>query len=165
RIKELALQISKDYFNKNLLLLGILRGAIIFLSDLSKQLKFPLIIDLMLLSRSTCNNNYKGEIKILKDLDRSIENYEILIVKDIINKGNTLNYLLDNLKLRHPKSIKICTLIDKPSLRQTNIKPDYNVFTVPNYFLVGYGLDYKQKYRYLPFLATLKKEILQYGGN
>jgi hypoxanthine phosphoribosyltransferase len=158
RINQMGVQISKDYKDKDTVLIAILRGAIIFFADLSRAIKQNITLDFMVVTRYGYSDQ-PGEVKILKDLDTCIEKKHVLIVEDVIDRGDTLNYLLENLKLRNPASLKVCTLFDKPVHRRVRIKPDYNGFIIPDRFVVGYGLDYKQKYRNLPYLATLKPGV------
>lgn len=159
KIRELGEQITKDYKDKDLMLIGILKGAVIFMSELSKNIKLPLVMDFMAVSSYGNANKSTGEVKIVKDLDFSVEGKDILIVEDIIDTGLTLSYLMDNLKKRGANSVKIATLLDKPSGRDVNIAVDYLGFIVPDEFVVGYGLDYAEKYRNLPFIGTLKEEV------
>jgi hypoxanthine phosphoribosyltransferase len=163
RIIQMGEEISRDYKDKDLVLIAILRGAIIFLADLSRSIKLDLTLDFMVVTRYGYSDK-PGEVKILKDLDVCIENKDVLIVEDVIDNGDTLNFLIENLKLRNPASLKICTLFDKPTHRRVPIKPHYNGFFIPDRFVVGYGLDYKQKYRNLPFLATLKPGVCAMEG-
>lgn len=157
RVAELAEQISNDYNGKNLLLLVLLRGGVLFLADLSRQLTVNAEIDFMAVTRYT-GDAPSNEVKIIKDLDKPIEDKDVLIIEDIIDNGNTLDFVIKHLKHRSPKSLKICTLLDKPSQRIVNINSDYNGFVIPDKFVVGYGLDYKQRYRNLPYIGILKTE-------
>lgn len=159
KIEELGKAITEDYKDKNLLLVGILKGAVIFMSELSKNIKLPLDMDFMAVSSYGNSNKSTGEVKIIKDLDFSVEGKDILIVEDIIDTGLTLSYLTDNLKKRGANSVKIVTLLDKPEGRDTKVVVDYLGFIVPDEFVVGYGLDYAEKYRNLPYVGTLKEEI------
>lgn len=158
RVQEMGLEISRDYADKDLLLVTVLRGAIIFLADLSRSLNIQASIDFMVVTRYGYRDQPE-EVKILKDLDAPIEGRHVLIVEDIIDNGETLHYITKTLKLRNPVSLKICTLFDKPYRRTVPIKPDYNGFVCPDRFVVGYGLDFKQRYRNFPFLAVLKREV------
>jgi hypoxanthine phosphoribosyltransferase len=155
RITELGRKISADYAGKELVLLAVLRGAIIFLADLARAIDLQLVMDYMVVTRYG-RRDKPTDVRILKDMDVSIDGKHVLIVEDIIDNGRTLFFLKNNLKLRNPASLKTCTLFNKPSEREVPIEPDYNGFIVPNRFVVGFGLDYKQKYRNLPYLATVR---------
>ncbi|MTI71257.1 MAG: hypoxanthine phosphoribosyltransferase [Firmicutes bacterium] len=159
KLKELGKQISEDYKGKDLLLIGVLKGAVMVLTDLAKNISIPLTMDFMAVSSYGSSTESSGVVKIIKDLDESIEGKDILIVEDIIDTGLTLNYLVSNLKSRDPKSIKLFTLLDKPERRKVDLDIDYSGYKVPDAFIVGYGLDYDEKYRNLPYIATLKEEI------
>lgn len=159
RIKQLAKKINNDYKNKNLLLVVILRGAALFLADLSRQIRIPHWIDFIVATRYGYYDTPRGEVKLIKDLDQPIYNKDILIIEDIIDNGTTIHYIMKHLKQRKPKSLKICSLFDKPYHRRIKIKINYCGFKVPDKFVVGYGLDYKQRYRNFPYLAVLKPEI------
>ncbi|MDD9150708.1 MULTISPECIES: hypoxanthine phosphoribosyltransferase [unclassified Sporolactobacillus] len=162
KVREFGKILSEEYRGRFPLVIGVLKGALPFMADLIKQITVPVEIDFMDVSSYGNSTVSSGEVKILKDLDTSVENREILIVEDIIDSGLTLSYLVDLFKTRKAKSIKIVTLLNKPSGRKTAIKPDLCGFTVPDAFLVGYGLDYAEKYRNLPFIGILKPEI--YNG-
>ncbi|MDT3699301.1 MAG: hypoxanthine phosphoribosyltransferase [Thermincola sp.] len=162
KVAQLGEQISLDYGGKNLVVAGILKGSIVFLSDLIRQIKIPLYLDFMAVSSYGSSTMSSGVVRILKDLDKSIEGKDLLIVEDIIDSGLTLKYLLENLAARRPNSVNVCTLLDKPARRQTSVDIRYNGFVIPDEFVVGYGLDYNDKYRNLPGVYVLKKEI--YGG-
>lgn len=159
RIAEIGAEITADYAGKEILMIGVLRGAVIFMSDLARSIKVPVAIDFMAVSSYGAGTTSSGVVRILKDLDENVEGKHILVIEDIIDSGLTLNYLLDNLKSRKPASIKLCTLLNKPERRKVDVKIDYNGFNVPDYFVVGYGLDYAEKYRNLPFIGILKPEI------
>ncbi|EOD01136.1 hypoxanthine phosphoribosyltransferase [Caldisalinibacter kiritimatiensis] len=159
KIKELGEQITEDYKGKDLILICVLKGAVMFMADLAKNIDLPLTMDFMAVSSYGSSTESSGVVKIIKDLDTSIEGKEVLIVEDIIDTGLTLSYLLENLKSRGPKSVKICTLLDKPERRKADIKYDYKGFTVPDEFVVGYGLDFDEKYRNLPYICVLKEEV------
>lgn len=156
RILQLGNQISKDYEGKEILLIGVLKGACIFMSDLMKRINNTVNIDFMAVSSYGASTKSTGVVRIIKDLDTSIEGKEVLIVEDIIDTGLTLHYLCDNLRSRDPKSLKVCTLLDKPERREIDMKADYVGFEVPNKFIVGFGLDYEEKYRNLPYITCLK---------
>ncbi len=159
KIKQLGDKITTDYADKDLLVIGILKGSSIFMSDLIRTINLPISIDFMIVSSYGDSTTTSGIVKILKDLDKTVENKHLLIVEDIIDTGLTLKYLHELLESRHPASIKVCTLLDKPSKRKQNIQPDYVGFEVPDEFVVGYGVDYAEKYRNLPFIGVLKSNI------
>ncbi|MGL4346414.1 MAG: hypoxanthine phosphoribosyltransferase [Cellulosilyticaceae bacterium] len=154
RIKELGEQISKDYEGKEIVILCVLKGGVMFMTDLAKRISVPLKMEFMAVS--SYGNEYKstGVVKIVKDLDEPIEGKEVLIVEDIIDSGRTLSYLKNILIGRNPKSIKICTLLDKPEQRVVDVEVEYVGFTIPDSFVIGYGLDYHQLYRNLPYIAV-----------
>jgi len=159
KVIELGKKITEDYKGKNLLLVCVLKGAVIFVSDLMKRIDLPLEIDFMAISSYGSDTKSSGVVRILKDLNSGIEGRDILIVEDIIDSGLTLSYLVENLKVRGPKSVEICTILDKPSRRKADISIKYTGFQVPDEFVVGYGLDYAERYRNLPYIAVLKEEI------
>lgn len=159
RTSEIASQITKDYYGQEVLMVGILRGAVLFFSELVKKVDLDLRMDFMSVSSYGASMTSTGEIKINKDLSQPIEGLNVIIVEDIIDTGHTLKNLLKLLNTRNPKSIKICSLLDKPSRREVDLKGDYVGFEVPNEFVVGYGLDYQEKYRNLPDVCVLKKSI------
>lgn len=159
KVNELGSIISKEYAGEDLIVIGVLKGANVFLSDLIRKISIPITIDFMAVSSYGHSTETSGVVKIIKDLDNSIEGKNILIVEDIIDTGLTLKYLLENLHSRNPKSISICTLLDKPERRKVNIDIDYAGFKIPDEFIVGYGIDYAEKYRNLPFIATLKEKV------
>lgn len=161
RVKELGDQISKDYQGKEILMIGILRGAVIFMADLARAVKVPVALDFMAVSSYGQSTSSSGIVRILKDLDEEVQGKHLLIVEDIIDSGLTLKYLLENLKSRNPASIKICTLLNKPERRKAEVPVEYNGFTIPDNFVVGFGLDYAEKYRNLPFIGILKPEVYQ----
>lgn len=159
KVKELGARISSDYNGKNLMLISILKGAVVFMSDLMRAITIHCKIDFMAVSSYGSSTKTSGVVRILKDLDIPLDNYDVLIVEDILDSGMTLDYITKILNERHPKSIKICTLLDKPARRKINIKADYVGFTVPDEFVVGYGLDYDERYRNVPFVGVLKPEV------
>lgn len=162
KIKELGAQITKDYEGEELLVIGILRGSVLFMTDLIKAIDLYMEIDFMDVSSYGEATTSSGEVKILKDLESPVEGRHLLIVEDIIDTGRTLRYLMDLLKYRNAASVKVITLLDKPSRRVIkNVEPDYTGFEVPNEFVVGYGLDFKQHYRNLPYIGVLKPEIYE----
>lgn len=160
-VKEMGRRITGDYRDKNLFMVGVLKGSLIFMADLMRAVDLPCAIDF--LSVSSYGNGVKtsGEVRILKDLDSSLEGKDVLVVEDILDSGVTLSFLLQNLSARRPNSIRLCTLLDKPERRRVDIQPDYVGAVVPDKFIVGYGLDYAEKYRNLPFIGVLKPEIYQ----
>lgn len=161
---EIAERIDKDYADKekNLLLLGILKGSVVFMSDLMKKIKRPVEIDFMKVSSYGNSTESTGKINIILDLHRSdLSELDILIVEDIIDSGKTLSYLVEYLLLNGARSVRTCTLLDKPSRRQVDFTPDYTGKEIPDEFVVGYGLDYAEQYRTLPFVGILKPEIYE----
>lgn len=157
--KRLGEQISRDYLGKNLLIIGILKGSCVFMSDLIRYITIPCEIDFMSVSSYGNGVNSSGVVKIVKDLDTSIEGYDVLIAEDILDTGRTLTHLTKLLSQRNPNSIKVVTCLDKPDRRVTSLKADYTGIVIPDRFIVGYGLDYAQKYRNLPYIGILKPEI------
>jgi len=149
KVRELAEVISKDYAGKELLVIGVLRGAFIFMADLVRELKVPVTVDFIAVSSYGDATETSGIVRILKDLDENIEGRHVLLVEDIIDTGLTLRYLYEYLQARGPASLRVCTLLDKPERRKVEFQPDYNGFTIPDYFVVGYGLDCGQRYRNL----------------
>ncbi len=159
RVGELARKIDTEYAEKNPVIVCILRGAIFFATDLMKSISIPLEVDFMSLSSYGDSTKSSGVVKIKKDIDTDITKRHVIIVEDIVDTGLTLKYINDYFKQHNPASIKICTLLDKPNAHKTDLKIDYVGFDVGNEFVVGYGLDFAQKYRNLPFIGILKKEI------
>ncbi len=159
KTKELAALISKEYKDKKLMIICILKGGVMFTTDLLKEISIPVEIDFMAISSYGASTSTSGIVRILKDLENDIEGKDILIVEDIIDSGLTLKYLKDLLLSRGPNSLKICTILNKPSSRKEKVKVDYIGFNIPDEFVVGYGLDYAEKYRNLPFVGVLKPEI------
>lgn len=159
KIAEIGAQLSEEYKDKFPLVIGVLKGALPFMADLIKRISVHLEMDVMDVSSYGTSTVSSGEVKIVKDLDTSVEGRDILIVEDIIDSGLTLSYLVDLFKYRRAKSIKVVTLLDKPAGRKIDLVPDLTGFTVPDAFLVGYGLDYAEKYRNLPCIGILKPEI------
>ncbi len=158
-VKKLGKQISADYEGKNLMLVAVLKGSVIFMADLMRAITIPVSIDFMSVSSYGAGVKSSGVVKIIKDLDHDLTGYDVLIVEDILDSGLTLSYLTNVLRQRNVSSIKICTLLDKPERRKVDIKPDYACFVVPDKFVVGYGLDYDQKYRNLPYVGVVKPEV------
>ena len=163
KVEDIGRQISQDYAGKELLVIGILKGAMIFLADLVRNITVPTYFDFIDVSSYGASSESSGVVRILKDLDYGIEGRHILIVEDIIDTGLTLNYLVENLKSREPASVKVCTLLDKPSRRVEPVEIDYNGFTIPDEFVVGYGLDYNEHYRNLPSIMVLRREAYMKG--
>ena len=157
KVAELGAQISRDYEGRNLVLVSILKGSVVFMADLMRAVTIPCSIDFMVVSSyGGANTTSTGLVKIVKDLDQDLSGKDVLIVEDIIDSGRTLSYLLRILKGRHPASIKLCTLLDKPERRVTDVEVDYCCFNIPDEFVVGYGLDYAQKYRNLPYIGVVE---------
>ena len=156
RVAELGAEVSRDYAGKDVLLLGILKGAVFFLSDLMRQLEIPAEVDFMAISSYGSATKSSGVVRILKDLDRPIEGRDVLIVEDIVDSGLTLRYLLGNLRGRNPQSLEVCALLSKREARVVEVPVRYVGFEIPNAFVVGYGLDYQERYRALPYVATLE---------
>ena len=161
KIKELGKLISEEYDGKDLLVIGVLKGSVIFVSDLVRNISIPCEIDFMSVSSYGASSESSGVVRILKDLDQDIEGKNVIIAEDIIDSGITLDYLVDFLKASKPKSIEIVTLLSKPARRKVDINVKYIGFEVPDEFLVGYGLDYANRYRNLPFVGILKREVYE----
>lgn len=159
RIKELGAEITEDYKGKDLVVIGILKGAVIFMAELVKYIQLPVTMDFMSVSSYGKSTISTGEVRIIKDLDFSVEGKDLLIVEDIIDTGLTLNYLSTLLEKRGANSVRICTLLDKPERRTVGVDIDYFGFEVPDEFIVGYGLDYAEKYRNFPFIGSLKEDV------
>jgi hypoxanthine phosphoribosyltransferase len=157
RIGELAAEVSRDYEGKDVLLLGILKGAVVFLSDLMRQLDIPAEVDFMAIASYGSSTKSSGVVRILKDLDRPIAGRHVLIVEDIVDSGLTLRYLLGNLGDRNPRSLEVCALLSMKEARLVEVPVRYVGFEIPNEYVIGYGLDYQQRYRSLPYVATLAK--------
>lgn len=156
RICELGACISRDYEGKQVHLICVLKGGVFFTCELAKRLRVPVSLDFMCVSSYGVDTKSSGVVKIVKDLDEGIEGKNVLVVEDIIDSGRTLSYLLRNLKNRNPKSLKLCTLLDKPERRVVEVNVDYTCFEIPDEFVVGYGLDYAQKYRNLPYVGVVE---------
>lgn len=161
KVKEMGETLSRDFGDRNPLVICILKGAFIFMSDLVKEMNIPLEIDFMAVSSYGAATKSSGVVKIIKDLDASVEGRDVLIVEDIIDSGLTLSYLIDVLERRNAKSVTVATLFDKPVRRSVDLEADYTGFSLPDEFVVGYGLDYAEKYRNLPFIGVLKPEVYQ----
>ncbi|MCI6812762.1 MAG: hypoxanthine phosphoribosyltransferase [Lachnospiraceae bacterium] len=158
RIKEIGEQISKDYAGKKIHLICVLKGGVFFMCELAKRISVPVSMDFMSISSYGNSTESSGIIKIIKDLDESITGEEVLVVEDIVDSGRTLNYLLEMLKDRKPASLRLCTLLDKPERRVVEVNVDYTGFQIPDEFVVGYGLDYAQKYRNLPYIGVVEQD-------
>jgi hypoxanthine phosphoribosyltransferase len=155
RIGELAAEIDRDYAGRDLVLVGVLKGAVMFMADLMRALKAPCEVDFMAVSSYGSATESSGVVRILKDLDTSIEGRDVLIVEDIIDSGLTLQYLIRSLRARDPKSLEVCALLTKPERRRAEVPVRYEGFEIPNRFAIGYGLDYAQRYRNLDYIAVL----------
>ncbi len=155
RIEEIAGQISRDYAGKEVHLICVLKGAVFFMCELAKRITVPVTMDFMSVSSYGNDTKSSGVVKIVKDLDEPLDGKNVLIVEDIIDSGRTLSYLIEILKKRNPASVRLCTLLDKPERRITQVMVDYTCFNIPDEFVVGYGLDYAQKYRNLPFIGVV----------
>ncbi len=160
-VKELGRQISDDYKGEDLIVVGILKGAFIFMADLVRNIKLPLEVDFMSVSSYGMSTISSGEVRINKDLDFSIKDKHVLIIEDIVDTGLTLNYIKEILTKREPKSVKVCCLLDKPSRRKVDIPLEYVGYSIPDEFIVGYGLDYAEKYRNYPAVCILKPEAIE----
>ncbi len=161
-VERIAADIDRDYSEKNLLLLGILKGSVVFMGDLMKKIKSPLEIDFMKVSSYGAGTTSSGRINIILDLHRSdLSEKDIIIVEDIIDSGRTLSYLVEYLSLNGARSVKTCTLLDKPTRRTVEFVPDYVGYEIPDEFVVGYGLDYDEQYRALPYVGVLKREVYE----
>lgn len=158
-VKRLGKQISEDYKDKNLFMVSVLKGSVIFMADLMRNITIPCNIDFMSVSSYGGGTKSSGVVKIIKDLDKDISGKDLLIVEDILDSGKTLNYIQDILLARNPSSIRICTLFDKPERREVDLFAEYVGCQVPNEFIVGYGLDYNEYYRNLPYIGVLKEEV------
>ncbi|KAB3538610.1 hypoxanthine phosphoribosyltransferase [Alkaliphilus pronyensis] len=162
KVKEIGMQITKDYKDKNeILVVGVLKGANVFLGDLIREVNIPVYVDFMAVSSYGQSTESSGVVRIIKDLDTDIEGKHVIIVEDIVDTGLTLKYLTENLMSRKLESLKICALLDKPERRKCNISLDYIGFNIPDKFIVGYGIDYAERYRNLPYIAVLKEEAYQ----
>jgi hypoxanthine phosphoribosyltransferase len=162
RVAELGAQISQDYEGKDPVLVGVLVGAAVFTSDLLRHLTIPCFLDFVAISSYGKESRSSGVVRIIKDLDESVESRHVVILEDIVDTGLTLNYLLDSIRNRNVASVKVCSMLDKPSRRLTKVNVDYVGFEVPDEFVVGYGLDFAQRYRNLPYVGILRPEV--YGG-
>jgi len=159
RIAELGAQVSDDYRGEDLLLIGVLKGAIFFMADLMRSIEIPCEVDFMAISSYGAGIDSSGVVRILKDLDVSIEGRNVLVVEDIIDSGLTLSYMLRNLEAREPASLEVCALLTKPDRRENDVVCRYVGFEIPNRFVIGYGLDFAERYRNLPFVGVLRDEL------
>lgn len=159
KVRELGEELSKDFAGRNPLVICVLKGAFIFMADLVKHITVPLEVDFMAVSSYGASTKSSGVVKIIKDLDVPVEGRNILIIEDIIDSGLTLSYLIDVLERRNAQSVTVVALFDKPDHRTVDLEPDYKGFTIPDAFVVGYGLDYAEKYRNLPFVGILKEQV------
>lgn len=162
RVKELAKEIEADYAGKEIMLIGILRGSFVFMADLCRYIDLPCTLDFMSVSSYGKSTSSTGQVQITKDLSEDITGRHVIVVEDILDSGNTLSYLLKILEHRHPASVRLCTLLDKPDRRVKQVNVHYSGYTIPDAFVVGYGLDYAEMYRNLPYIGILKPEV--YGG-
>ncbi|HEX7310323.1 MAG TPA: hypoxanthine phosphoribosyltransferase [Gaiellaceae bacterium] len=160
RVAELGSEISNDYAGKDLLLVGVLKGAVFFMADLMRQLSIPCEVDFMAISSYGASTDSSGVVRILKDLDINIEGRDVLVVEDIIDSGLTLSYLIRNLESRNPASLEICALLTKPERREIAVHVRYTGFEIPNEFVIGYGLDFGERYRNLPYVAVLDPDAV-----
>jgi hypoxanthine phosphoribosyltransferase len=157
RVRELGEEVSRDYEGKDLFLVGVLKGAVFFLSDLMRCIEVPCEVDFMAVASYGSSTDSSGVVRILKDLDATIEGKDVLIVEDIIDSGLTLSYLLRTLKAREPRSLEVCALLTKPERREVDLPIRYTGFEIPNKFVIGYGLDHAERYRNLPYVAVLQE--------
>ena len=156
KIKEIGEQISKDYEGKQVHLICVLKGGVFFMTELSKRITIPVSMDFMSVSSYGSDTKSSGVVKIVKDLDETLTDKDVIVIEDIVDSGRTLSYLLEMLRKRGPKSLKLCTLLDKPDRRVIDVDVDYTGFQIPDEFVVGYGLDYDQRYRNLPFIGVVE---------
>jgi hypoxanthine phosphoribosyltransferase len=161
KIRELGDRITEDYRGRELLLVGVLKGAFVVMADLSRHIRLPLQFDFMAVSSYGASTKTSGVVRIMKDLDHEIEGHDVLLVEDIVDSGLTLAYLLKNLRARRPKTLEVCALLRKPEVQRVDLDIRYQGFEIPPEFVVGYGLDYAEKYRNLPYVATLKPQAYQ----
>lgn len=159
RTKELGEQITEHYKGKDLVVVGVLKGCVIFLSDLVREIKLPLTMDFMVVSSYGNSTKSSGVVRIIKDLEKDIQGKDVLIIEDIVDSGLTLSYLMEYLKSRNANSVKVCSLLDKPERRKAKVDIDFIGFHIPDEFVIGYGLDYAEVYRNLPFVCILKPEV------
>ncbi len=160
RVAELGVEVSSDYQGRDLLLIGVLKGAVFFMADLMRHLTVPCEVDFMAISSYGDSTDSSGIVRILKDLDINIEGRHVLVVEDIIDSGLTLSYLMRNLESREPATLEVCALLTKPARREIDVKVRYTGFEIPNEFVIGYGLDYAERYRNLPYVAVLDPDAV-----
>jgi len=160
RIAEMGARITEDYRGTDLLLVGVLKGAIFFMADLMRQIDIPCEVDFMAISSYGEGVDSSGVVRILKDLDMPLEDRNVLIVEDIVDSGLTLSYLIRNLQARHPRSLDVCALLTKPERRENQVDCRYVGFEIPNRFVIGYGLDFAERYRNLPYIGVLREELI-----
>ena len=158
---RLGAQITRDYAGKNLLVVGILKGSVLFMADLIREIQLPCKLDFLAVSSYGGDTRSSGVVKIVKDIDIELEDYDVLLVEDILDSGRTLSYVCDMLRTRHPASIRVATLLDKPERRVVDLKADYVGTSVPDEFVVGYGLDFDQRYRNLLYIGQLKRSVYE----
>jgi len=163
RVRELGAEISADYMGRDLLLVGVLKGAVFFMADLMREISVSCEIDFMAISSYGASTDSSGVVRILKDLDLNIDGRHVLVVEDIIDSGLTLSYLLRNLESREPASLEICALLTKPERREIDVTVKYIGFEIPNRFVIGYGLDFAERYRNLPYVGVLRPELMPEG--
>jgi hypoxanthine phosphoribosyltransferase len=164
RITELAEEVSTDYADRDLLLIGVLKGAVFFMADLMRQITVPCEVDFMAISSYGGSTDSSGVVRILKDLDINIRDRDVLVVEDIIDSGLTLQYLMRNLSSREPASLEVCALLTKPARREIEVPVRYVGFEIPNHFVIGYGLDYAERYRNLPYVGVLNERLMPAGA-
>ncbi len=155
RVKELGRRISEDYQGRDVVMIGVLKGAFAFFSDLIRAVHVPAEVDFLVVSSYQSSSRSSGRVKVISDLTVDIKGHDVILVEDIVDSGLTLSYLKKKLLVRHPNSLRVCTLLDKPERRTVNVTLEYVGFTIPNKYVVGYGLDYKNQYRHLPYIAVL----------
>ncbi|MDF2673135.1 MAG: hpt [Clostridiales bacterium] len=159
KVQEVANKISKDYPNGDILFIGVLKGSVFFITDLMRKMSVDVKVDFMAVSSYGAASETSGVVRILKDLEADIEGRDVIIIEDIIDTGTTLKYLYEYLKARSPRTLKICSLLDKPERRKVKLTADYIGCSIPDEFVVGYGLDYAEMYRYLPYIGVLKEDV------
>ena len=164
RIRELAAQVSADYEGREMLVIGVLKGAVFFMADLMRHITVPCEVDFMAISSYGAQTDSSGVVRILKDLDINIEGRHVLVVEDIIDSGLTLSYLMRNLESREPASVEICALLTKPERREIEVPVRWVGFEIPNKFVIGYGLDFAERYRNLPYVGVLSDELMPEGA-
>jgi hypoxanthine phosphoribosyltransferase len=164
RVVELGREVSEDYANRDLLLIGVLKGAVFFMADLMRNVTVPCEVDFMAISSYGASTDSSGVVRILKDLDINIEGRDVLVVEDIIDSGLTLSYLMRNLEARGPASLEVCALLTKPDRREMDVPVRYIGFEIPDRFVIGYGLDFAERYRNLPYVAVLSEELIPEGA-